>query len=678
MLRYQNNAFRILGLKPNVSMQEIMQRVNEFKVKKSLGMDVVYGYDFPWMGPLDRSEQNVLNALQRLENPVSRLREEIFWFWFETDCDKKAINYLKKNDRQAAHKTWNVLIRSENPIKESMSAFMNQIILAHSSVIGEECIVRCEDETKKQKKKNITFDEKHWKNWKVVISRFTLIASNKVFWEMIKNKAEKTDDPRLSSSKVDEIRNNFLQDIAEPNFTFMSDALISKDYERVKQHSSLLKEDWIPNESSLPSEVLRKGFNRILASQTDLLNRHAQNAVKELKKVEEGENDADKVVIDIYSKLNNKVTNIIYEGNLVDINNISDFALAKDKVAEVVRDCATKLNNNLNSNTDLSKKEKKSERFQAYEMIRKAIEYVSTTYIRQKYEKDEEVIKKNLEMTGGSSEFADTADTKQKYEKDKEVIKKNLEKAGKSSGINWVSILSYLCWVAIILFFIIIPNVYHNSSSSKSSTSTLSPTKTWTWYPPTSTSSSSSNAEYNKLQYALNQLEDRIENLAEAIKKKETKILELESIFKAEEDKLKDLKFEIDNLGLRIEGTAVGVGKDKMIEEYNQKVEQYNILFKSYENVYSEYTKLFDEYQQDIITYNSLLDSYNTGTIPAVIQNRLSEEETSGKIYVVEVGDSLGKIAQKFGTTIESIITRNKLANPNLIRPGQKLIIPTE
>ena len=152
----------------------------------------------------------------------------------------------------------------------------------------------------------------------------------------------------------------------------------------------------------------------------------------------------------------------------------------------------------------------------------------------------------------------------------------------------------------------------------------------------------------------------------------------MESIFKAEEDKLKDLKFEIDNLGLRIEGTAVGVGKDKMIEEYNQKVEQYNILFKSYENVYSEYTKLFDEYQQDIITYNSLLDSYNTGTIPAVIQNRLSEEETSGKIYVVEVGDSLGKIAQKFGTTIESIITRNKLANPNLIRPGQKLIIPTE
>lgn len=643
MLRYQNNAFRILGLKPNVSMQEIMQRINEFKVKKFLDMDVVYEYDFPWMGPLDKSEQNVLNALQRLENPVSRLREEIFWFWFETDCDKKAINYLKKNDHRAAHKTWNAVITSENSTKESMSAFMNQIILAHSSVIGEEC----EEEEKNQKKKSTTLSEKHWKNWKFVISRFTLIASNKVFWEMVKNKAEKIDDPRLSSSKVDEIRNNFLQDIAEPNFTFMSDALISKDYERVKQHSSLLKEDWIPNESSIPSEVLRKGFNRILASQTDLLNRHAQNAAKELKKVEKGDIDADNTIIKIYSKLIDNVTDIIYEGSLVDPNSISDFALAKNELAEVIRNCAIALNNILIANINLSQEEKENKVYkvnQAYEMIKKALEYTTTTYVRQKYEKDEEVLKNNLGTAQGNY-YA------KKYNKQP------------SKRFNWGCLFNFLFWGAIILYFVIIPMFNDNSSSSK---------------PPTSTSSSSSNAAYIKSQNDLSQLKIRIDNLAEAIKKKETKILELESIFKAEGNKIEVLDSELKKLDLRIEGTAVGVGKDKMIEEYNQKVEQYNTLLNSYENVYSEYKKLFDECQQDIITYNSLLNSYNTGTIPAVIQNRLSEEETSGKIYVVEVGDSLGKIAQKFGTTAEKIIVRNELANPNLIRPGQKLIIPIE
>lgn len=662
MLRYQSNAFRILGLRPNVSMHEIMQRVNEIKVKNTLGMEVIYEYDFPWMGRLDRSEHNILNALQRLENPVSRLREEIFWFWFETDCDIKAINYLVQNNREGAHNAWNVQITEENPTKKSMSAFINQIILAHSSIIEEENNVRYKDETKKTKEKNIILNEGHWKNWKVVINRFTLLASNEVFREMVKNKAERINDPRLSTIKIDEICDNFLQDIVEPNFALMSDALILKEYERVKQHSLLFKGDWIPNETLLPSEVLRKGFNKILSSRTDLLNRYAQNAEKELKRVEEGAIDADNIIIKIYSKLIDNVTDIIYEGSLVDINNISDFALAKNELAEVIRNCAVVLNQNLNSNTDLSKKEIKSERLQAYKIIRKAVEYVSTTYTKQKYEKDEVVIKYNLEMAGGSSESADTTDTKQKSKKDEEVIKKNLKKTGKSSGINWVAILIYLCCGAFILFFIILPNLPDNSYSFKT---------------PTSTSSSSSNAGYLESQNDLSQLKLRIDNLAEEITKKESRIFELETRLKTEGNKIEALESELEKLNSQIEGAFAG-SKDKLIDEYKQKIEQHDNLVNSYNKIYSEYDKLYGEYEKDIISRNSLVEAYNTGIIPQAIQSQLSEEEISVKIYIVEVGDSLGKIAQKFGITAEKIIIRNELTNPNLIRPGQKLIIPTE
>lgn len=65
------------------------------------------------------------------------------------------------------------------------------------------------------------------------------------------------------------------------------------------------------------------------------------------------------------------------------------------------------------------------------------------------------------------------------------------------------------------------------------------------------------------------------------------------------------------------------------------------------------------------------------GVLSPVKQNWLSEAK-SGKIYVVEVGDSVWEIAQKFGTTIEKIAALNKLSNPRLIRPGQELLIPTE
>jgi LysM repeat protein len=44
--------------------------------------------------------------------------------------------------------------------------------------------------------------------------------------------------------------------------------------------------------------------------------------------------------------------------------------------------------------------------------------------------------------------------------------------------------------------------------------------------------------------------------------------------------------------------------------------------------------------------------------------------------YTVVAGDSLGKIASKFGTTYQAIASANGIANPNLIYPGQKLKIP--
>jgi LysM repeat protein len=44
--------------------------------------------------------------------------------------------------------------------------------------------------------------------------------------------------------------------------------------------------------------------------------------------------------------------------------------------------------------------------------------------------------------------------------------------------------------------------------------------------------------------------------------------------------------------------------------------------------------------------------------------------------YVVERGDTINKIALRFGVTPESIIELNELRNPNLIVPGQRLLIP--
>jgi len=47
-----------------------------------------------------------------------------------------------------------------------------------------------------------------------------------------------------------------------------------------------------------------------------------------------------------------------------------------------------------------------------------------------------------------------------------------------------------------------------------------------------------------------------------------------------------------------------------------------------------------------------------------------------GWTYVVRRGDTLAKIAVRFGTSVWRIATANNIANPNLIYPGQRLYIP--
>ena len=47
------------------------------------------------------------------------------------------------------------------------------------------------------------------------------------------------------------------------------------------------------------------------------------------------------------------------------------------------------------------------------------------------------------------------------------------------------------------------------------------------------------------------------------------------------------------------------------------------------------------------------------------------------KVYIVQPGDTLFKIAQRFGTTVNAIVAANpEITDPNVIFPGQKILIP--
>ena len=46
-------------------------------------------------------------------------------------------------------------------------------------------------------------------------------------------------------------------------------------------------------------------------------------------------------------------------------------------------------------------------------------------------------------------------------------------------------------------------------------------------------------------------------------------------------------------------------------------------------------------------------------------------------LYVVQPGDTLWKVAKRYSAPLNILQNVNNLTNPDVLRPGQKLLIPT-
>ena len=64
---------------------------------------------------------------------------------------------------------------------------------------------------------------------------------------------------------------------------------------------------------------------------------------------------------------------------------------------------------------------------------------------------------------------------------------------------------------------------------------------------------------------------------------------------------------------------------------------------------------------------------YNYNVIQTIVNSIVGS--SSATYYTVKSGDTLGKIAKKFNTTVYSIVQLNKISNPNKIYVGQRLKI---
>lgn len=64
---------------------------------------------------------------------------------------------------------------------------------------------------------------------------------------------------------------------------------------------------------------------------------------------------------------------------------------------------------------------------------------------------------------------------------------------------------------------------------------------------------------------------------------------------------------------------------------------------------------------------------YDYKAIQAIVNSKLGVNKPIASYYTVKSGDNLSKIAKRFGTSVNQLVSLNNIKNPNLIYPGQKI-----
>lgn len=165
-----------------------------------------------------------------------------------------------------------------------------------------------------------------------------------------------------------------------------------------------------------------------------------------------------------------------------------------------------------------------------------------------------------------------------------------------------------------------------------------------------------------------------------------SQVADLSQKFTELEQKYNLLKLEVENLTAENNRLKQEIALSKSSTS-NEEIEK---IVSARLEEYRKATELYVRQQQEkfLTLLSSKIDNVaqaNTGTIaqPTTATTTTStgfsvDFPKKGQTYTVKSGDTLSRIAKKFGSTVKDIQNANNLADPNNVRIGQELFIPFE
>lgn len=202
---YSSNAFRVLGVGANSSAKEVGRAADRLLKWMELG-EIAEALDLlPYLGLLRRDREQVKNAAKEIEDPRTRIKSELYWpssdfSGFET-CQKflttgryaEFVSYCKKAvaDGFAGRRN----LKNAEPRLDACLGCHFLAIFYHSGAIVDA-----------RGSRTTTSSEKLPADWDHAFQYWALAIKDEFFWTHLANRARLLNDPRVSTSYVQELR----------------------------------------------------------------------------------------------------------------------------------------------------------------------------------------------------------------------------------------------------------------------------------------------------------------------------------------------------------------------------------------------------------------------------------------------------------------------------------------
>lgn len=268
------------------SAREISSQLRKLDIMEKLGgTNQGEGDILPLATPPDGNTRR--EVAQRLNDPESRLIDELFWFWplnlSSPENVDEALVAVKRNDLEGA-----VLIWTSHEVKgsEANVSKHNLAILYHMLALDLEHIEAIQPLLKEQIAQKRDY-------WKQVYPRWQVLLNHEGFWQRLSERIREVDDPRLTSGTAHRIREGLPLSLLSINATLAVQAAQKGNNKEASYHVGLMLESGL--DKAVANEALRKAVAPIRDQIKSIF-------AKEESKIEKAPHHADKVANNVINQ----------------------------------------------------------------------------------------------------------------------------------------------------------------------------------------------------------------------------------------------------------------------------------------------------------------------------------------------------------------------------------------